>query len=363
MPPRPPEQQSQPAPQVGDPAIKLQKFVGLVNTVGMEALKSDEFWRAVNVDIDDAGRVRRRRGYTQVSTTPTHSLYTSESGVVYGVCNGILSVIHPDYSTIPLLVGVGDDYASGGLGLDYAQVGTDIYFSGTSASGIIRTETNVVDAWGPVEDFWLSPVVNPTVTLPAIRGKLLGSPPRASFLTAYNGRIYCAQGNTVWATELFLYTLVDKTRNFMQFEGDVTMLGTVGDGLYVGTTEGLWFLAGPAFPLKRVRVMDSPIIPRSMTYVPAELANPPQVGLDADTPLEVSIMFQSSRGVCVAMDSGKAMNLTESKFIFPEALRSAAVFRRQDGLNQYIAVNDSAGQPQSGAAIGDYVDATIIRAK
>jgi hypothetical protein len=154
---------------------------------------------------------------------------------------------------------------------------------------------------------------------------------------------------------------VDKTRGFLQFEGDTTMLGEVADGLYVGTTEGVWFCEGPAFPLKRTRVMDSPVIPGSMVYVPGELANPPQVGVNADTEMLVSIMFQTTRGICVGLDGGKAYNLTESKFFFPQTKRSAALWRRQDGMTQYIGVNDSQGEPVNGARIGDYVDATIIR--
>jgi hypothetical protein len=362
MPSRPPEQQADPAPQAGDPSVKIKRFKGLVNTLDLERLSSDDLWRAVNIDIDDDGEIHRRRGYTQVTTEPTHSLFTSENGTVYGVVNGILSIIHPDYSTIPLLDDVGDAYWDGGLGLDYYQVGANIYFSGTSVSGIIETTTQTVVPWGPADDFWLSPVVNPTATLPAIRGRLMGPPPRASFLAAFNGRMYLGQGRTVWCTEPFLYGLVDQTKNFFQFEGDITMLGTVGDGIFAGTTEGLWFLQGPSFPLKRTRIMDSGVLPRSMTYVPGELANPPQVGMESDTPLVVSIMFQTPRGICVAMDGGKALNLTESKFFFPQAQRSAAMFRRQDGMNQYVAVNDSRGQPVNGARIGDYVDAFIIRA-
>ena len=360
--PSQPQPDQNAAPQQGDPSIKIGKFKGLKNTIDLEQMSPADLWRAVNVDIDDSGKIRRRRGYTQVTSSPTHSLFVGNDFTVYGVVNDVLSVINSDYSTEALLAGIGDQYWSGGLGLDYVQVDTNIYFSGTSVAGIVDTTTNTVSPWGPANDFWLSPVVNPTATLPAIRGRLMGSPPRASYLTAYNGRIYAAEGKTLWATEYGLPNLVDKTRNFFQFEGTITLVGTVGDGVWVGTDEGLYFLAGPSFPLKRVRVMDSPVLPRSMVYVPSELANPPQVGTEADTPLEVSIMFQTSRGVCVAMDGGKALNLTEANFFFPQAQRSAAMFRRQDGMNHYVAVNDSGGTPVNGARFGDYVDGLIIRA-
>jgi hypothetical protein len=202
-------------------------------------------------------------------------------------------------------------------------------------------------------------VLNPTANLPAIRGRLLGKPPLATFLCYYNGRIYLAQGQTVWATEMFAYGLVDKTKNFMFFEHDITMLGTVADGIYVGTTHGVWFLSGTISGggMKRQVVMDNGVLPGSMATVPKELANPPQVGNDVN----VSICFMTDAGFCVADDGGTVYNLTEGKYFFPDATRAAAMFRRQDGYNTYVTVLDSEGMPVQNAAFGDYLDATIIR--
>lgn len=185
----------------------------------------------------------------------------------------------------------------------------------------------------------------------------------ATALAYYNGRIYLAQGRTVWATELYAYNFVEKVTNFLPFEADITLLGAVGDGLYVGTTEGIWFISGPTFKeMKRVRVMDTPAIPGSMVGVPGELANPPQVGLDQDTSAQVSLLFMTGRGYCGGHDGGTCYNYSESKFIFPAAQTVAAFFRRQDGMNQYIAVLNSQGTPADDARIGDYVSAELVRA-
>ena len=143
------------APQAGDPSIKLTRFKGLINTVDLDSMGADDLWRATNIDLDDTGKAHRRRGYTLVAAGSFHSLFTSETQTVYGVVNDVLSVINPDYSTLPLLDGVGDSYWSGGLGLDYEQVGTNIYFTGASVAGIIETGNQVVVSWGPPDDFWL----------------------------------------------------------------------------------------------------------------------------------------------------------------------------------------------------------------
>ena len=352
MPPMPPQQQQVPE----DPAIVLDGFDGLRNVVDLADLGPRDLAQAINIDLDDHGKARRRRGVTQVASGDFSSLYNLDDGRVVGVKNGSLGLIHPDYSFQAIQANVVSPVC-------YTQVNDDLYYSAPSGSGVVDVVSLTQRPWGTSQDILLSPVVNPTATLPAIGIKIIGKPPIATSLANYNGRIYLAQGRTLWYTELYLYNFVNKTQTFYQFEGDITMIGTVGDGIYVGTDEGCYFLQGPSNPLKRTRVLDSPVIPGSMVYIPAELANPPQVGPAADTPIQVSIMFMTTRGVCIAKDGGEAYNLTESKIFFPVAQRSAAMYRRQDGVNQYITVNDSEGQPVNGARIGDYIDAEIVRGK
>jgi hypothetical protein len=205
-------------------------------------------------------------------------------------------------------------------------------------------------------------VVNPTETLPPIAGRLLKQPPNATCMTYYNGRLYLSRGRTLWATELYLYNYVDATAGYKLFEADITMLGTVTDGIYVGTKGGLWFLTGPTFAeMKRTWIMDAGVISGSMVDIPGELGNPPQVPLMASTQVESAIMFMTTRGVCIGLDGGRVTNMTETKYVFPDAVGAAALYRQQDGVNQYIASLQNGGSPMQSAAIGDYLDVTIIR--
>jgi hypothetical protein len=349
-------------PQGIPESITFDSFTGLKNTLNRERLGPHDLAVAVNVDLDDSGQPHRRRGCTLVASGDFHSLFNADDGTVYGVKDGDLGVINPDYSFDIVLANVAGDYDIGQTPLDHWQIGDDIYFTSPYSAGIITHSTKQVNDWGPAQNFFLSPVVDPTSTLPAIRVKLLGAPPLASYIAYYNGRLYLAAGNMLWATEFQLYNLVDKNRGFIQFEDTITMVGVVTDGIYVGTVSGVWFLLGGAFErLARTRVMDSPVIPGSMIYIPGELANPPQIGPGVDTPASFSIAFFTTRGFCTGEDSGKCTNLTESKVFFPVAKRATAFFRRQDGMNQYVACLDSGSTPVNGARIGDYVDATIIR--
>jgi hypothetical protein len=357
-----PDQQQPAAPDQPDTPTIFGKFDGLVNVLDRERLGSRDLIVAYDIDLDDDGQAHRRRGRTQVMTGNIHSLFNANDGTLYGVLNQQLGIINPNYTFVGLGAYVGGGYSDGLKNVAFLQIDKSIYFSNLTTNGIINHPARTVGPWGPAQPFWYSPVIAPTSTLPAVAGKWLNGPPKASILTYYNGRIYMAAGRVVWCTEHLLFNYVDLVKNYIQFEGEVTMLAAIADGLYVGTDEGTYFLGGARFEeLKRMRVIDSGVIPGSAVIIPSELANPPQVGVGVDTPMEVSVAFMTTRGFCVGEDSGKATNLTESKMFFPVSQRSQAFWRRQDGMNTYVVCADSEGDPLNGARIGDFIDAEIVR--
>ena len=363
-------QPNQPQPQAPDPSegVVLGRFTGLKNTVDFHELTPEELSRAVNVDIDDSGHLVSRRGYTQKVPGVFHSLYNTIEGVVLGVKDGTLVIINPNFTFTNLRAGIGISPATGDLGLAYEQIKRTVYFTSRTDSGKIDLDALTCSPWGDPQDIWLSPVVNPTPTLAPIAGRLLGAPPLATTLAYFNGRLYLGQGPTLWFTELYLYDLVDRTKTFVQFEGDIVMIGVVADGFYVGTTEGVWFLTpSQAYRpeqayglLKRVRVMDSPVIPGSAVAIPGELGNPKQESENQE-PMQVSLGFMTTRGFCVGDEGGRCTNMTEATVFFPVAVFAAAMFRRQDGMNHYVVCLTSDGAPVNGARIGKYVDPAIIR--
>jgi hypothetical protein len=350
------------APQPGDPVV-FSRFDGIKNTALPERLGPRDLVRARDVTLDDTGQISRRRGFTLKTPGNAHSLFATSTNLVLGVLNGSLGLVNPDYSFTSLGAAVSSDPSEGLSGLSYAQLGTQVYYTSDSESGIVDLVGLTAGPWGSETDLWLSPVVNPTATLPAIAGRLLGKPPNATSIAYYRSRLLLGVDNILWATVPFTYNFVDKTAGFKQLPGKITMIGSVGDGVYVGTDEGLYFLSGEDYPRwKQDRVMDSPVVPGSMVYIPGELGNPPQVPPYADTPLEVSVAFMTANGFCVASNSGRTVNVTESKIFFPQAISAASMYRRQDGMNQFVTALQSGGDPVTNAAIGDYIEATIIRA-
>lgn len=340
----------QPPPDAPPESVVLDAFSGLKNTVTPERLAADELEVALNVDLSDVGQVSRRRGYDRKSTGAFHSVWECSWGTL-GVKDGYLGLINPDYSFRSTGLAVA------GERLAYTQVADDVYFASSVASGIVGPNLTP-RPWGQLggDGQWVSPVSVPTEYLGLVRGKLLRKVPFATALTYYNGRIYLAAGNLLWWTELYLYTLVDATRNFAQFESEITNLGTVNNGVYVGTEKSTFFLGGDKAPLKRDWVVDEHMYPGSMIRVDAT-AVLPKLNLTS----KGALMYMSNGGISVALDGGLVIPMTAGKVVIPDALSVAALFREQDGVSQYVGVADHGGTPVSNTRIGDYVEAEIRR--
>ncbi len=336
-------------------SVILGAFSGIKNTVAPERLTGAELEAAVNIDLDDTGQARRRRGYTLRSAGAFHSVKDLKDGKTYGVKGGLLGIIRADWSFFSLGINVGT------APVCYTHVDGTIYFSSTVAQGII-TPDETVQSWGATDGqgMWLSPVISPTATLGAISGQLLGDPLVATSLEAHNGRIYLAHGKTLWATELFRYHYVDRTANFMQFEHDIVMLMAMTDGLYVGTTGGLYFLKGRMLKEFQLSiVVASPVLPGSGVWVPIDLVHPQ--AMSSPMPTGEAAVLMTEAGVCACFDGGATYNLTQTRVALPRATSAAALFRQRDGVNTYVAVTDSGGTPVAGVQFGDYVDAEIVR--
>lgn len=338
--------------QPTEDSVVINQFKGLKNTVSAERLRANELVRALNVDIDDVGQIHRRRGYTRKATGNFHSLYNN--GVrTFVVKDNTLSVVNPDYTFIGIKTNIGPGP------LAYVTVGDNTYFTSAVTSGYVNNTTLTVYPWGQNggDGLWLSPVVNPTATLGQVDGKYLGAPPLATDMDWFQGRIYMAQGNVLWATELYNYNYVDQTKNYYYFEDPITIVGAVTDGFYVGTTRAVYFMSGTFNALKREPLTSYGAIPGSLVYVPVELIHPE----DSMPNSKNAVVFMTTSGLNAGFDDGVCYNLTQNDVLLPDMVSMPAMFRRQDGVNQYVGVANSAGTPSSTARIGDYADAEIRR--
>lgn len=345
----------------GEPpeSVIIDHFNGIKNTVAPERLSASDLEIAKNINLDDVGQASRRRGYTKVDTARFRSLQNVGTKCI-AVRDGWLGRIRDDYS-FSTIFEVGD------VDVSADDVNDSIYFSCSTGSGVIAPDDSV-RPWGKTDGqgTWLSPVINPTATLGQVAGKLLGDPPRATQVCAFHGRIYLAQGKTLWRTELYQYDYVDRTKGFYPFEHEITMVMAVDDGLYVGTMNGLYFLGEERIlmrefgALKLEKVVGGMVVPGSGVTVPVDLVRPQTMGQPVGTGL--AIVFINEDGIMAGFNTGETFNLTIGRVLLPQGRLAAALFRQDQGANSYVAAVDSEGGPTSNARIGDYVDAQIIRA-
>lgn len=343
---------SLPDPNAPPESVILKNFKGLRNNVRPERLALNEFQVAQNVDIDDAEQLSRRRGYTLKLAGSFHSIYTSKRGITYGVKDGSLGIINPNYTFRTL------QSHAGVRSLDYAEVGDTLYCSSRTNSYQIDMPSEVVSAWCELTSagVWHSPVISPSDTLGEVAGKLLGAPPNGDYINAHFGRMYLAKDRMIWVTELFHYNWVDKTRGFMQFENDIGGIRSVTDGQYVGTADGVYFLAGEFGQMQRRVVTANGLIPGSMVAVAAELL-PKEIAQNS----KQAVMMLTTDGFCCGLDGGQFINMTNSRFEFPAMQAAVPLVREFDGFTQYVGVANSVGDPSNTARIGDYVEAEIVR--
>lgn len=355
-------------------SISLDSFSGLRNTVLPERLGPRELARARNIDLDDAGEMHRRRGQTLVSTGKWHSLFVSTyrgRTATFGVNDGTLCILHSDFSTAPILGGMP------ATKLSWAQVASTVYFSCRDISGKIDLLTMGVSQWGVRQahdyypqsvpaigrTFWLSPVPQAEPGLGPVSGRLLGPPPLGSHICYFQGRLYIAQGPTLWATVLYGYNFVDKTEGYRQFEDEITGLAAVEDGMFVGTRTALYFVAGTFKEQRRTLKISAGVIPGTMVVIPGDIADP-EARRRPDVPHEASpaISCMTSEGLVVGFKGGTAYNLTKSAYRFPAAVAGTSAFRSADGYNSMVTVLESDGTPETAqAAFGDYVNVQLIR--
>ena len=417
----------------GPKTQSIDGFKGLDNKLQPERTSQEYLKEVVNFDIDGAGGLLKRKGYTPVySGTNVHSVF-SQGSDTYFVDDGTLKYMFPNYTTVNMRTDCHDR-------IDYVGVNGDIYFTSQSATGVIAsrsvrsfglaipTSTGIlsegatgrlspgryqfvysyVDDDGRESGTSLSSyidVVNSkasiTVTninpssdssVSAIRlyistvngmelyhltdvaanttGYVIGDvsqlsnplenfgiqpAPTGDLITHYNGRVYIADGNIVYASEPFSYDWFRLHKDFMQFDSRVVMLMPVQTGLYVGTETGVFYLNGSdisAFKMDQKEVC-SPVM-FSNVLIPSGY-----IRID-NTPAGPKWLFTSDEGIYVCMNQGLMFNVTAEHVLFPKGLEGAAAFVQQNGVNKYVSlIKDQGSNNRMG--VGDLVTAELIR--
>jgi len=262
---------------------------------------------AGDVDISDTGRLSRRKGYTKQVTGAFHSLFC-DGGDCLVVSGTSLCLLNPDYTTTDLAT------VTAGARMSYAQVNDDIYYCNGHEKGIVRN--------GDVVAWEKGDYVGPDTD------RVLDDPPVGTHVEGFNGRVYVAQGGALWFSEPYAFGAFNFEDNLFWFPSNIRMVRAVADGLYVSTSNDVYFLSGldTDQPLQ-TKVANYPAIEYSESWFTGQAASYPDGGVSiAQGAGPRALMWLSDNGVCFGGPGGQFKNLTWEKIgTFPDGLTGSSL--------------------------------------
>ncbi len=297
-----------------EPFVTLGNFAGLDNV-------SDQFditvnarltylKTAINVNIDDNGMVHRRQGRSRVYTgTPRCFWPRVDIGISFSLFleGGSLKLLAPDYSTKTLLTGL-DTVAD----MDFVYVNGRVYYTNGTVIGYIKNE---VATALPAPD-----------TDKAFKRILKAG----NYIEYYRSRLYTAKGNVMSFSDAVRFYRMDNRYNHKQFQGEITMMKAVADGMYVSAGDKTYFLNGLSpEKMSPVKIAESGAFPGSAVKVGSEEILP---GIIGDV-----VYWESDEGIFIGYPGGRVKNVTWDHWtpdVYPN--RTVAGFRDDLGYGQYV---------------------------
>lgn len=285
----------------------------------------------VNADVDNMGRLRRRRGFRKVySGLGLRDGYACPAGVFFVEGGNIRQWLGGDEART---LGGG---VSGRMAWHWAADGV-LYMSDGDRS------------WR-FADGALTEPPDPSVPITAVTPetaalKGVTARPPGRIIRDYNGRLYVADDKGVaWYSEPFAYEHFRRYRGFLQFAAPLTLMEPVAGGIWFATEHATWFYAGD---------------PDEGFQVAKSLDHGAIFGTSVRLPGGARAMWQSPRGAIVGGPGGEAVNTQEEHVVPDAAKEGAALYRDRDGRRQYIAAlrNPSMGT----GAISSWITAEVTR--
>ena len=256
-----------------------------------------------NIDIDQTGRISRRKGFTAIGAlTNCHSFF-KHNGAGYFISNGYMYVYRGNTPT-PITGAItyfGDNRCS------YQSVGHRLYVCNGDKKAYIVLSTSFL---------WEEPAEYVGWTT----RKTFSGPPLGSHLCLYKGKMLIGQDEVVWYSRPFSYHEYDLVRGFIQPGSKVRMINRVESGVYIGTDKDLKYYHGDDIAEAAVvTISDFGVVEGTDVNISGRFIKM------LDTKLNV-ILVVTGEGVMMLGPGGRADHLTYDRLVLPKAnIGSAAV--------------------------------------
>ena len=166
--------------------------------------------------------------------------------------------------------------------------------------------------------------------------------PAGSIVRLSNGRLLSAVGSVLFYSEPFMPGLYRPESGYIPFPDPISIVETTANGVYIAAGEVTYFAKGDLAQAELKTVLHYGAVPRTGGRLP----NSPDC------------WWLGTRGIVIGDDDGNVKNDQEEEVRIDSALVGAAMFREQDGMNQFVA--GTFGTRPTKAVVGSWADAEII---
>jgi len=268
---------------------------------------------AQNIDIDTTGNISLRKGQTLLKTGSYHSL-KSFGDICLLVEGNELKRLYGNFDTLESLY-------SGIKGrVRYCRTKDDIYFTDMSILG--KIENGVYKTLPLPEHGFTKPEIIQHFKITRM------NTPAGQLIDIYNNRLLVASGNTLYCSDALAYHRVNRGKGYIQFNGYITLLKAVQDGVFIADSLGIYFLKGSD-------IKESLKVFKSNINEPISMSKPVLYAVeDLDYKkfkIELTdgkyFVFGSNDGVYLAGDGGFLKNLIPKKYPAIDAKEGCILFR------------------------------------
>jgi hypothetical protein len=216
------------------------------------------------------------------------------------------------------------------------QNGEVLYYSGIGTLGLSYFITSTAELINPIRTFNID------------------AAPLGQIVKFYKGRLYIAEGSTLWYSEPYSYEWYRLDTNFHQFPSEILEIMPVEDGMWIAS-DYLYYLSGNE-PEKFNRSLKEKV---KIIKGTGTLISGSYIHMD-NTPTGYKWLVSSDLGIFILFNQGMCINLTSQNVELEKADLGTSLFLQDSGTNQYMSILKTNENPNN-SVLGDMVESVIIR--
>lgn len=299
----------------------------------------------VNWDIDDSGLLSARPEFVPLRGLPgAHSMWTTNDQKLTLLFVG--SELHRlvgGAGVLPL------GFTINGRGrVWYAEINDHVYFSNGHDGGVL-TPALTVEPLGVAS----TPAPPDPDSENLDERMFYQAMPPGRYLTRYAGRLWLAVGDTVFYSQPLNYRQHDRRYDFITAPGYITAMGAVSDGLYISTSQEVFFVRGTdPREMEMMKCSDAAAILDSQISLPFDLLDVNALAVEGSQ-YQVSNAFAwlCRTGLAIGIPSGVVRILTADRARLPLYEYARTAFIARNGYYQVVSVTGDKGVVRRGHTI------------